>query len=218
MNRALSSNRAFTLIELLIVVAIIAILAAIAVPNFLEAQTRAKVSRVRADMRSVAVAVESYGIDYNTYPPTGIYSGDTAYTAATVYPRSLRTSIAGITVLTTPVAYITSFPRDPFPAVEHWSGQDPTNSALGRTDRPLFFYNVITYSQRGTRPDGIFVPEFNRGFGWSTHSVGPSGLRWAAWPPSPVVPSYLIPYDPTNGTVSQGGIVRYGPGDNPYYN
>lgn len=46
-------NRAFTLIELLIVVAIIGILAVIAVPNFLEAQTRAKVSRVHADLRNI---------------------------------------------------------------------------------------------------------------------------------------------------------------------
>src|SRR5690349_9257970 len=60
--------RAFTLIELLIVVAIIAILAAIAVPNFLEAQTRAKVSRVKSDQRSLATAIESYRVDNNEYP------------------------------------------------------------------------------------------------------------------------------------------------------
>ena len=50
---------AFTLIELLIVVAIIAILAAIAVPNFLEAQVRAKISRVKADQRTASVGIES---------------------------------------------------------------------------------------------------------------------------------------------------------------
>ena len=59
------NRQAFTLIELLIVVAIIAILAAIAVPNFLEAQVRAKVSRTKADMRSIATAIESYRVDHN---------------------------------------------------------------------------------------------------------------------------------------------------------
>ena len=58
----------FTLIELLIVVAIIAILAAIAVPNFLDAQMRSKVSRVKADIRSMVTAVESYAVDHNGYP------------------------------------------------------------------------------------------------------------------------------------------------------
>ena len=58
-------RRAFTLIDLLIVVAIIAILAAIAVPNFLEAQTRSKISRAKADMRTMATALESYLVDNN---------------------------------------------------------------------------------------------------------------------------------------------------------
>ena len=64
-------KRAFTLIELLIVIAIIAILALIAIPNFLEAQTRSKVARVQADMRSLGTAIEAYIVD-NQVPPIAI--------------------------------------------------------------------------------------------------------------------------------------------------
>src|SRR5262245_56804115 len=62
---------AFTLIELLIVVAIIAILAAIAVPNLLEAQTRAKVSRTKSDMRTLGSAIRAYEVDNNRPIPSG---------------------------------------------------------------------------------------------------------------------------------------------------
>ena len=63
-----TKRRAFTLIELLIVIAIIAILALIALPNFLEAQMRAKLSATKANMRNIAVALEAYFVDYNAYP------------------------------------------------------------------------------------------------------------------------------------------------------
>lgn len=80
-------KKGFTLIELLIVVAIIAILAAIAVPNFLEAQIRSKVSRVKNDQRSYATGLEAYFVDNNLYPShsrrgTALVTGGTAPTAA----------------------------------------------------------------------------------------------------------------------------------------
>jgi type II secretion system protein G len=65
----MNGKEAFTLIELLIVVAIIAILAAIAVPNFLEAQVRSKCARAKTDMRTLKVALESYRVDTNKYVP-----------------------------------------------------------------------------------------------------------------------------------------------------
>ena len=87
---------AFTLIELLIVVAIISILATIALPNFIEAQTRAKVSRAHAEMRTIATALESFAVDNGGYPPSISMSDDgTSFTL--ILPMSAR--LAGLTAL-----------------------------------------------------------------------------------------------------------------------
>ena len=52
-----STTRAFTVIELIIIIAVISLLAMIAVPNFLEAQVRSKISRAQADMRVLAEVI-----------------------------------------------------------------------------------------------------------------------------------------------------------------
>ena len=67
-SRLYLTHRGFTLIELLIVIAIILILIAIALPNFLAAQTRSKVAKVMAEMRTVASAMNHYFTDYNIFP------------------------------------------------------------------------------------------------------------------------------------------------------
>ncbi|MBI2213969.1 MAG: zinc-ribbon domain-containing protein [Acidobacteria bacterium] len=56
---------------ILVVVAIIGILAAIAIPNLLTAMQRSKQKRTVADMRLIATAIESYATDNNTYAPRG---------------------------------------------------------------------------------------------------------------------------------------------------
>ena len=66
MLRKLTTKRAgFTLVEIMIVVAIIALLAAIAVPGFLRARKRSQASRVINDLRLIDAAVDQYAIENN---------------------------------------------------------------------------------------------------------------------------------------------------------
>ncbi len=62
------NRKGFTLIELMIVIAIIIILAAIAIPNYLKMTERAKKARVASDFESLATALESYRTDWGSYP------------------------------------------------------------------------------------------------------------------------------------------------------
>jgi len=71
MLRKLSTKRAgFTLVEIMIVVAIIALLAAIAVPGFLRARKRSQATKILNDLRMIDAAVDQYAIE------TGRKTGD----------------------------------------------------------------------------------------------------------------------------------------------
>ena len=58
-------RQGFTLVEIMIVVAIIALLASIAVPGFLRARKRSQASRIINDLRLIDNAVDMYAIEYN---------------------------------------------------------------------------------------------------------------------------------------------------------
>jgi len=193
----MKSFRAFTLIELLIVVAIIAILAAIAVPNFLEAQTRSKVSRAKADMRSLATAVEAYAVDENTYPLDG---DDIDLMNILLYDVTARMS-----VLTTPVAYITSLPQDPF----HLRLTTNPSLQVLFPGQPPYTYSYLTWGNILGFPTGPGpTPPKNDGKpdNYGIISLGPNEDFDSQSPPD--LPDNN--YDPTNGTTSRGDIIRLG--------
>lgn len=238
----MAKRTGFTLIELLIVVAIIAILAAIAVPNFLEAQTRAKVSRVKSDIRTMATGIETYRIDHNEYPegtdnpnryPEHIqtFLGPLAPGYYTFMSRS-NGRVAGqhFATLTTPIAYLTQVPLDPFAqqaggilTYAYRNAKDTKNgwiitsfgpdadvmnpNGVG-TDNPN---PLSTFSDPGAvkrmgdineravihfieKTDATVIGRIQAEYG--------GNLRLALED---------LAYDPTNGTISDGDILRIGP-------
>ncbi len=187
-------SSAFTLIELLIVVAIIGILAAIAVPNFLNAQIRAKISRAQSDMRTIGQALEMYRIDQNTYPPWqhAREAPDGSYQR----PNEIR-----YYRMTTPVAYLSSIPADPF----------------------INFYNTTDYERWGYAYD--YVETVTPGGGhahawghvWRINSWGPDLTNHCAGGCNGFNTSDACPngdpkfqYNASNGLNSRGDIVWVG--------
>src|SRR3954452_12787208 len=65
LNKLNRKHSAFTLVEIMIVVAIIALLAAIAVPGFLRARKRSQASKILNDLRMIDSAVDQYAIETN---------------------------------------------------------------------------------------------------------------------------------------------------------
>ncbi len=183
----------FTLIELLIVVAIIAILAAIAIPNFLEAQTRSKVSRAKNDMRQLKTALEAYRLDNESYPMDifGVGTWTTWYQ------------------LTSPIAYLTTVPPSPFKYKEYVS------SGYNDPGLPPYDYaqydHIMTYRGQTTmRPVALACQEV--GIFYVVTCAGPDEDNDMNWNITDGLgrqnaAAFAMLYDPTNGTVSNGDII-----------
>lgn len=77
-------ERGFTLLEMMVVVAIIAILAAILIPNFTHARAQAATSACMSNMKTIATAMELYYTDYQAYP-TASKTAVTAVTGLSTY-------------------------------------------------------------------------------------------------------------------------------------
>jgi len=213
--RTCSAGEAFTLIELLIVVAIIAILAAIAVPNFLEAQTRSKVARVQSDMRTLSGALQAFYVDHGWFIFSGgerfqhivdpMWSLPGWYTPPQGYPEA---------TLTTPVAYISSVLFDVFAKPRTISSGMSEVSQQGGgwmygTDRTL----KRAFCLESFGPDGVGSLPDAGGRDWGCFATmydeeGPQETR-RLFLVGMGVTNYPGAYDASNGTRSDGDIVRF---------
>lgn len=218
----------FTLIELLIVVAIIAILAAIAVPNFLEAQTRAKVARVKADMRSLVTALESYYVDNNAYANIRLYTDLAGAGVPTGHGQAHgwqtnRGGIHGATGLTTPVSYMTSVSfADPF--IRNSGDRDAYGDILLDGIATPYSLNYLLINNFRLGEAGL-TEESSSNYLLTSYGPdeqrGPNNWGGIAGPGYSVISNYALnlpedydyfefhQYDPTNGTVSPGDILRF---------
>ncbi|MCA9434332.1 MAG: hypothetical protein KC978_01030 [Candidatus Omnitrophica bacterium] len=182
------------MIELLIVIAIILILISIALPNFLEAQIRAKVVQAAGNGRSIGIAMEEYRIDFGFYPTD--HDPDDP-------------SQKGLYQLTSPIEYISAVPQEPF-------ARD--SGLLGPNDE-LGWEMASTGPNKIAAAVGL-LPKINAfglaSFGPDLRDHFPCGDRWTICVGPGIDPcstgdgAAWTDYAPTNGTKSIGDIMTLG--------
>lgn len=200
-------RNAFTLIELLVVIGIISILAAIALPNFMNATTKSRVVQAKMDLRSVATALTSYRLDHNKYPRV---KNPLEFFAVYLLPE-----------LTSPVSYLNPIRlKDPFGPVHEYEEPMRVEDSFVAAEEYKLVLNSYTY----THYPSFAILQGNRDLlkeGFCLASVGPDKQdsyivdypfpKYYRYPGDSVRDSV---YNPSNGLISPGDIGFFG-GDLP---
>lgn len=213
------SRSAFTLLELLFVVAIIATLAAMAVPNFLEAQTRTKVGRTWQDLFLLADRIDQYRVDQGEMPPN-LTLDESQAISDMLLAGPQNGGIRGAASIPSPGGPFAPSAAAGISARGSGSGVpllDTNSYTLNRLTTPVAYLGnvpVDVFSTRRAAPFGRWGYHYWRLDKAASESLGGVQAILISVGPDQQVDSTLttqtvsiLPYDPTNGTNSRGDII-----------
>jgi len=210
------SEGSYALVELLIVIAIIIVVTAIAVPNVISANIKAKVKGIKSEMGSIAIALEDYRVDEGDYP---IEPGSSGYDVIAKKDKAFdrHSRAIGLGKLVFPKGasdpvYLYRIPGDPF----NDRGEEEWNGTSGAHNNHYCYFTGEWDPDTKTRIDSNTKAEY-----WALVSYGPDKDQdidsyTKAWNAvdsnAPDHNTYKnLVYNPDNGITSSGDIVIIGP-------
>lgn len=154
-----ATRGAFTLIELLIVVVILGILAAVVIPQFADGSEDAKLARLRADLKSVRTAFDYYALQHGGHTPAHDHKGNIDKDGDNFVSRLIsRTDASGKVSKTGRFGpYLNAFPTNPFveDAANAAKVEMATGTPSGKTTGWSLNVTTMTFSANSAAHIGL---------------------------------------------------------------